>query len=181
MASYLDDFQDSHRALIVSLPVRIGLWMSSIDDIAGTDRDDEKEMLALEKAMEKVMKKTSDKAFSNDVVEFALIHKVKWPVWGQEEGDVLEDLERALKIIKDTLSADALAAYKKTIYFVAAVVAQAAAERGGEDDLSGEMMGAGLLHKLLDRLSVKTDLKMPDNISPKEKAALQKLLQVLKA
>jgi hypothetical protein len=180
MASYLNDFQDEQRAKIVALPVRVGAWMSNVDDIAGTSRDEAKEELALEKALQHVMKKTGDKSFSNDVVEFALAGKQYWPEWKANAATVLDDIPGVINLVRATLPADALKAFQKTLYFVAAVVAQAAAEKGGEDDLSREMMGAGLVQKLLDRLSVKTDMKAPDNISDKEKAALQKLADVLK-
>lgn len=180
MTSFLDDFQDNDRALIVSMPVRIGYWMSGIDDVAGTERDDEKEALALERAVKAVFQKTGDKAFSNDVAEFALSSRADWPAWKETASTVLDDLPRLLKLVRATLPADAAKGYAKSLYYIATVVAQAASEDGGEDDLSREVMGSGLLNKILDRLSVKTDASVPENVSAREKAALQKLLEVLK-
>lgn len=180
MTSFLDDFQDDDRAMIVSMPVRIGYWMSGIDDAPGTERDDEKEELALERAVKAVFQKTGDNAFSNDVAEFSLSSRADWPVWKKTAATVLNDLPRVLSLVRATLPADAAKGYAKALYYVAVVVAQAASEEGGEDDLTREVMGSGLLNKIIDRLSVKTDASVPENVSAREKAALQKLMEVLK-
>ena len=47
-------------------------------------------------------------------------------------------------------------------------------------DLLVEQTEDGFFGRIMDRLSVRTDLNAPDNVSDSEKAALQKLLQALK-
>ena len=177
--SSLNDFLDEDRALIVSMPVRVGFWISHADDAKGTQRDDEKERLALEKALKMIESKTADSRFINDVCEYALTNKAEWGGWSASSDVALADLPTALRKIEDVLTAKDLKDYKSAIYRVAGIVAQAAAE-GGEDDLSREVMGSKLFSRLLDKLSVKTDMSVPDNISAAEKAALQKLLACLK-
>ena len=171
--SYLNDFQDVHRALIVSLPVRIGFWMSQADDAPG-DRDDARERLALQLALKKIVAKTGDDAFTNDVAEFALSSPKEWMGWEQAAVNVLDDVPAVLKLVKDTLPPDAVTAYRKMLYFIANVVAQAASEAGDAGNVS-------TLSAMTDRLSVKTDLSVPGNVSDREIAALQQLLAVLKA
>lgn len=179
MASYLDDFVDEHRALIVSAPVRLGFWISRCDDNKGTTRDDRKELLSIESVFKKILSKTGETSFSNDVVEYALVGRSEWDQWGDSASSILDDLPRILKLIDQTLPKEAGKAYRKMLYFIAVVVAQAASEEGMEDDLSREVMGGGFIQSLLDRLSVKTDATMPENISKVEKAALQKLKGIL--
>ena len=160
--SSLNDFLDEDRALIVSMPVRVGFWISHADDAKGTQRDDEKERLALEKAL-KVRSKQRI-CFINDVCEYALTNKAEWGSWSASSDAALADLPKALRRVEDVLTAKDLKDYKSAIYRVAGIVAQAAAE-GGEDDLSREVMGSKLFSRLLDKLSVKTDMSVPDNIS----------------
>lgn len=178
--SALDDFLDEERALIVSVPVRVGYWISHIDDVQGTARDDQKEQLALERALKLIVSKTADARFINDVAEYALVNRAEWAGWENNAGTVLADLPKALRLIKSRLTAKDLKDYQSAVYRVAGVVAQAASEEGGVDDYSKEAMGGGLIARLLDRLSVKTDMSVPANISATEKAALQKLLACLK-
>ena len=176
--SYFGDFLDEELRLIISVPVRAAFWISQIDDVQGTDRDDDKERLALEKALKKIFAQTHEDAFTNDVIEEALKRKDFWPEWENNAGTVLADIPKAMKLVRDRLPADAVTGYQKAVFFLARVIAQAASE--GEDDLKSEVMGAGLFNKILDRFAVKTDLKEQDNVSDAEKAALQKLLAALK-
>jgi hypothetical protein len=178
--STLDDFLDEDRALIVSMPVRVGFWMSQASDIPGTARDEEKEHLGLERALKMIVKKTDDSRFINDVCEYALVNKQDWGAWRAMSENALNDLPQALSRVQGTLTEKDLKDYKSAIYRIASVVAQAAAEEGSAGDQGREMQGSGLVGRLLDRLSVKTDMSIPDNISEKEKAALQKLLACLK-
>ena len=178
--SYFDDFLEEELSQVLSIPVRAGFWISHSEDITGTNRDDEKERLALEKVLAAIQDKTAKDAFSHQVVSAVLGHKELWGAWENSASTVLNDIPAAIHLVRDRLPEDALRGYQKTIYYIANIVAQAANERGGEDDLSGEVMGSGLFTRILDRLSVKTDMSTPDNVSPAEKAALQKLLQSLK-
>ena len=173
--SALNDFIDEERALLVSIPVRAGYWISHIDDVPGSARDDAREQLALEKALGMIVDKTGDDRFINDIAEFALSSKGDWPRWSDNAGTVLADIPKALSLIESRLSAKDLKDYKSAIYRIAGVVAQAAHEDG-----AAASNGTGIPSKLVDRLSVKTDMSEPENISATEKAALQKLLACLK-
>lgn len=176
--SYFGDFMDEELELIISIPIRAAFWISHIDDVQGTNRDDDKEHLALEKVLKKIFARTDKDAFTNDVVEEVLKRRDLWATWENEAGTVLADVPKAMKLVRDRLPKDAIAGYQKAVYYIARVVAQAAGE--DEDDLGKEVMGVGLLNKIRDRFVVKTDLKEPENVSESEKAALQKLLAALK-
>ena len=134
-----------------------------------------REHLALERALKLIVSKTADARFINDVAEFALTSQADWARWADNAGTVLADIPKALNLIQSRLTAKDLKDYKSAIYRVAGVVAQAAHE-----DNAAVAKGAGVVAKLLDRLSVKTDMSEPGNISDTEKAALQKLLACLK-
>lgn len=128
--SALNDFIDEERALIVSIPVRVGYWISHIDDVPGSARDDAREQMALERALKLVVGKTADARFINDVAEFALRSKGDWPRWADDAGTALADIPRVLALIESRLTAKDLKDYKSVVYRVAGVVAQAAHEEG---------------------------------------------------
>ena len=178
--AYLNDFSVEERLRVVSLPVRLGYHISHADDAAHTMRDDEREHLSLQKALESILKNAGRGGFVSDVAAGVLASRGDWDTWEQSAGSALDDVPSVLALIDSRLPAEPGRTYRKMLYFLSAVVAQAASEDGGVDDLRKEVMGGGLLMRLMDRLSVRTDLKLPQNISKKEREALQKLRQYLK-
>jgi hypothetical protein len=175
--SYFGDFLDEELALLVSVPIRAAFWISHIDDVQGSERDDDKERVAIEKVLKKIYDATNDDAFTNDVIEEALKRKDLWTGWEDNAGTVLADVPKAMKLVRDRLPKDALAGYQRAVFYIAKVVAQAANEKEASEPAP---KGPGLLSRILDGFSVKTDLQTPENISDSEKAALQKLLTALK-
>ena len=129
--NYFGDFLDEELKQIIAIPVRVGFWISHVDDIPGTDRDSEKERLALEKALQKVFKSAHGQSFSNDVVEEALRLQNLWPQWESTANTVLQDIPKVIFLLKERLPADAVAGFQKAVFYVARVVAQAACESGG--------------------------------------------------
>lgn len=175
--SYFTDFLDEELRLIISIPVRAAFWISHIDDVSGTTHDDEKERAALEKVLRKIYSNTEDSAFTNDVIEEAIKKKYHWPEWEKNAASVVDDVPKAMKLVRDRLPADAVTGYQKAVYYIARVVAQAAQEYKGPE---GAKLTPGFFGRVLDRLSVKTDLSAQENVSESEKAGLQKLLAALK-
>ena len=175
--SYFSDFLDDELRLVISIPVRAAFWISHADDVAGTSHDEGNELAALEKVLKKIFKNTDDDAFTNDVIEEALARRDYWPEWEKSCATVLDDVPKAIKLLRDRLPADAVAGYQKAVMYIAKVVAQAAQEYKGPQ---AAHLSPGFFGRIMDRLSVKTDLKEPENIRDSEKAALQKLLQALK-
>ena len=175
--SYFSDFLDDELRLIISIPVRAAFWISHVDDVAGTTHDEGNERAALEKVLKKIFNNTDDNAFTNDVIEEALARRDYWPQWEKSAATVLEDVPKAVKLVRDRLPADAVAGYQKAVFYIAKVVAQAAQEYKGPE---AAQLAPGFFARIVDRLSVKTDLQEPENISDSEKAALQKLMAALK-
>lgn len=173
--SYFGDFLDEELRLLISIPVRAAFWISHIDDVQTSSRDDEQERVAIEKVLRRIFKSTDDDAFTNDVIEEILKRRDLWPAWENEAGTVLADIPKAMALVRSRLPKDAVVGYQKSVFYIARVVAQAANEEEGAAAPKG-----GFLRKLVDRVSVKTDLKDTDNVSESEKAALQKLLAALK-
>ncbi len=178
--SYLNDFLEEERLRLVALPVRLAFYISHIDDVPGTARDDERERLALEKSLRSVPGRNGNAAFIKELADGALANEASWPAWATTALTALDDVPNVLMLVDGRLPTDAGRAYRRMLFYIAGVIAQAACEAGGQDDYRKEVMGGKLITRILDGLSVKTDLKMPQNVSKKEEAALQKLRQSLK-
>lgn len=178
--SDLNDFTDQERLRLVSLPVRLAFYISHIDDVPGTNRDESREKLAVEKALEKVRRSTDDADFTNDVVEGILASRADWAAWESARAGAVEDVPAALALIDGRLPSGAGRAYRRMLYYTAAMVAQAASESDAPHNPGRAAAGGGIVARLIDKISVSTDLKMPENVSKNERAALQKLQQSLK-
>lgn len=174
--SYFGDFLDDELRLLISIPVRTAFWMSQADDAKGTERDDDMERVAVEKALRRIFKLTDDNAFTNDVVEEALKRRDLWSEWEQSCATVLDDIPQALSLVQGRLPKDALAGYQRAVFYIARVVAQAAPE---DESVSSVKSIPGFLQKIVDRFSVKTTLQTLENVSDAERAALQKLQTAL--
>lgn len=175
--SYFGDFLDEELHLLISIPIRAAFWISNIDNIETTDRDNELERVAVEKALQTIFKRTDDNAFTNDVVEEALKRRDLWPAWEGTASTVLDDIPAAMRLVQSRLPTDAVAGYQRAVFYIARVVAQAASE---DEETLGQSKLPGFLQKIADSFSVKTNLETLNNVSPAERAALGKLQNALK-
>ncbi len=172
-ASHFSDFLDDELSLILSMPVRIGTWAAHMDDARHANHDEKREEDAMLRIISAIHDRTFEGSFVYAVMDSILSRKDYWPVWEAAWEDVMDDLPRAMRLIKDRLPEDEIRAFQKSIYQIGVVVAQAASETVQHDTNK-------MLTRLMDRLSVRTDLHDPENVSETEKAALKKLLQCLK-
>lgn len=177
---YFSDFNREELSLILSIPYRAGVYLSHADDVAGCDRDDAKEQAVLEKTMKALHAKVDGKTLAAGILDDILSHKDHWPVWGAEADSVLQDVPRAVRLIHDRLPDSELTLYKKCVFQVAKAVAMAANEKAGVQDSFSDVPGGRLILKLRDWMETRKVETMPQNISPAEKAALQKLQAALK-
>lgn len=179
--SYFGDFQSEELSLILSIPYRAGVWVSHIDDVTGTSRDDHREDIVLEKTLRKIKGKVDPESFVSEIIQEILTHKSEWAFWEERALDVLDDIPKAVKLVRDRLPASEAVSYQKCIFHIAKTVALAVGEGDAEsEDLSRDVMGSKLLTKVVDWMSVKAGDVVPENISSAEQDALKRLLQCLK-
>ncbi len=179
--SYFSDFLDDEIALIVSLPYRVGAWISHADDVGVTERDEARESHALEMILKEISGSKKTDQFARDIVDESLDRTDLWPQWLAQQDRLEADIRRAKRMIEDRLPVESLRGFQRSLFYVARVVAEAYGEHEAADgNLKGDVIGGAFLTKLIDRFSVKTDLDAPENISAAEKESLKKLLQILK-
>ncbi len=180
---FFNDFLNEELELLISLPVRAGIWMSRADDVSTTDRDDKKEMLVLENVLKSIAGHKKAAPFVSELVKQTLDYKHVWDAWAgnDTEESFFKDVGIAMNLVSERLPEENILNYKNALYHVADTVAHAYDEHVGDgDDLREEMFLGGLVTRLMDRLDARIDMQNPENVSAAESAALQKLKTALK-
>ncbi|MEM6811355.1 MAG: hypothetical protein AAF549_02700 [Pseudomonadota bacterium] len=171
-------FED--QELLFSLPYRVGMWISNVDDVESRKLDDKNEKKVLEIFLERVSKSGSRMPFSAMIAKKCISSKGSWVSWEakSEEKVVFADLEKSFLVFKNELSPPELKQFKQLVWQCGITVAQAYDE---DADPDGEMHMNHLFEVLGNMLGGGPKLKKaPENISAKEKAALKKLRDLLK-
>ena len=176
--SVFTDFLEEEVVFLVSLPYRVGLWMSYVEDDASTDRDDEREKRALESVMLEISKNTKEAPFVSAVVGESLAYKDLWTDWGAQNQSLLDDVKKAMVLVTQRMADDNIENFKQAILRVAQSVALAHGEFEDIQDESPSFFN-NLISKVSDKLSSSSE--DPDNISPAEQVALKKLREALQA
>lgn len=179
-SSYFGDFEIEELRLILSIPFRAGVWISHLDDVPGTDRDENKERAALEAVLNRILNGAGDKSFVRSIVREIIVHKAEWADWAATSGTVLHDIDRAVALVDARLPAREALQYRKCIFHVAKTVAMAASEGAKASAGLETMIGGGILGRLADWVAARSGEQIPANISPSERDGLTQLLQRLK-
>ena len=168
------DFSEEEKLLVVSIPYRVGMWVSNADDNENTKHDDKIEAKALEEAMTRIAGKTT-RSFASSIISHTLKSKKAWKTWRaqSDEKSVLEDLAQVLEICKAHLSKEQISEYKKLVWNLALVVARSYGEHIDPDN---EMH----VNRFFGKLLGKGNPQKAENISEIEKETLKKLQVVLK-
>lgn len=179
MNKALSNFSPQEQNFILSVPYRVGVWISDSDDNARTRLDDRREQQALEAKIKKLSKQHRKMPFAAQVMQTILQNRTQWSVWNSQnsEGDVLGDLEKSLILCTQKTSKRDVAEYKHAIWQIALVVAQAYGEHNDPDN---EMHVDRLFAWLGSFVTTPKLAKTPENMSIGEKTALKKLRSVLK-
>lgn len=175
----LSKFSTQDLALLASIPYRVGVWISNVDDNAKSNIDDRQERKALEAKISKMASHGKPSSFTTAIMKLVEKNRAAWTKWDaiSDEEQILGDTQKALDICKGKISDKDLKQYKHMIWQMGLVVAQAYGEHIDPDN---EMH--------FDRVflwigSVLGGAKMgqtPENMSKQEKIALAKLHAILK-
>lgn len=164
--------------LIISLPYRVGIWMSNIDDEAG-DTDDKKENKAIEHVIKSFSQKIEKFPFISAVLRETLEHKGQWPNWAAESDfDAPSACEKAISILEGNATAQALKNYKRILMKIASDTAGAYGEFGEFEEETSVSRPA--LEKIRTALGIQKKNDSFMNISIVEDEALKQLAMALK-
>ena len=178
MAS-LSDFTQEERSLLVSVPYRVGMWVSDVEEDEDIGMDNKRERQALELGIRRMAGAHRKMPFAASVMHEVQRAKSNWKDWNMisDEASVLHDLEKAIALCRDKISAAELKQYKQAIWQTGIVVAQAYGEQVDPDN---EMHFDRFIAWMGSFISAPKLTKAPENMSDKEKTALKKLRAVLK-
>jgi hypothetical protein len=163
--------------LLISLPYRIGLYVSHADVTGGWDAQ-ESEIQSLTDILRDYSNDFCKTEFSQKVFMDCLAMRGKWPVWSQDAESVPAQVDRAMRILQPMMSEKELAGFCEVLGDTALAVAMAfreAADSGNEN--------RPIVREILARLGGILAEKDPldhINISGRERAALKKLAHSLR-
>ncbi len=178
----LSSFSEEEQQLLVSLPYKVGMWVSYADDVDG-EEDDRLEAKALESCIKAVARLHEDKPFIKAVAAETLRRREEWERWATQAFHVLREAEAVAALLGANLPSDQARNYKAMLMEIASVVAQASGEFDAFDDIEEDKGGFGaLVGKIVGGFSGLShdDDNHPMNVSASESSALDELRAALK-
>lgn len=181
--AHLEKFTDDQRALLISLPCRVGLMVSVSDD-SGGDQSVAWEMQALEGIVTGFSEDFLKSEFVEELMRATLAQRGQWEAWSENLEAVPAECAQALEAAQEQLAVKDVLSLRQTLMEIAVAVAVAYRESGEARALPGQvsLYGRYFWDSLLARLTGRKTLSMGDtlNISAAERAALQSLSAVLR-
>lgn len=174
----LNDFSDEERTLLISLPYKVGVWVSHSDDAEG-EQDDELEMESLEKIIAEVSKHHEDMPFVHQIARGTLSAREHWPIWANNSFHVLDECAKAIALLNARVEERAVNNYRKTLLEIAHTVAEAWGEFGGGLEEEPEGGFGALVGKISGLFSKDDDTNHAMNISAAEDSSIAQLAAVL--
>ncbi len=127
--SFLDELSEDQRTLLVSLPYRVGLYVSQ-SDTSGGDDSDEAEM----EALSSIITAYSQEVFGAETVQYIISETVKrkgdWDGWSDELGTLESDCHEAIDVLSTSVDSKEVSAFKNHLIEIGESVALAFREYG---------------------------------------------------
>lgn len=181
--THISAFSAEEIELLMSLPYKVGMWLSYADDEDG-ESDDEQEQKALHHCLKAIADLYEEGSLVKDVLKQTLSMKSEWPRWATQAFHVPSEAEKAVSLLQSKVTEDEMKAYAAALIEIATTVAAAYGEFSSFDEEEPEKTGFGaLVGKIVSGFSdlSKDDENHPMNISAAEDSAIAELTSILKA
>ncbi len=122
--AFLEQFSAEEKDMLVSLPYRAGLWVSSADKTGSPDAED-REIATLEKIITDMGKGMFDSAFAHEVMAETFARRGDWKSWTTGLETVPDTCTKAVAVISGKLGDHDLDGYRQNIMNIGMAVAQA--------------------------------------------------------
>lgn len=122
--SFLDELSDKDRENIISLPYRVGLWISQ-SDTSGGDESDEEEKNTLLSLLHGYAQEVFGSETVQHIITETLQKKERWASWDTQLGDVPGDCIIAIENLSNVVDEKELNAYRHHLVEIAESVALA--------------------------------------------------------
>ena len=127
--SFLDEISVDQRKLIVSLPFRVGLYISQSDETGGDESDD----LEME-ALDSIVTAYAQEVFGAETVQYVISETVarkgEWSGWSDDLDSIQSECYRAIDILADVVDDKEVTAFKRHLIEIGESVALAFREYG---------------------------------------------------
>ncbi len=178
----LSSFNDDQRQLLVALPYRVGLWVSSSDSSGGDDAD-RAEMAALTTIVTGFAEDFLKSEFVQRLMEETVACQADWEKWNGNIDEVPAECTRAIDILSEMLDRKELTSFKLTLMEIAHSVAMAYREEDMVGGLASRLqvysrIVLNRLQAILNRRKVRTVEELL-NVSAAEQAAIDRLARAL--
>lgn len=180
--NFLDKLPQDHRDLLVSLPYRVGLYISQSDDSGGNESD-EAEMVALDS----IVTAYSQEIFGAETVQYVIgetvQRKAEWPKWSKNLDQVETECHKAVDIISNIVEDKEVRAFKRHLIEIGESVALAFREYGVSTPIMDKIKI--YMHYMKSRKEAVKHGIVPKewdqfiNISLDERAALERIAEAL--
>jgi hypothetical protein len=180
--SFLNELQPQDRKLVISLPYRVGIWISHADDIGGEEASAEEKT-----ALANIIDGFTREVFGSEAVQHIMMEtleaKDQWEDWAHNYKTILEDAQKAIDILNEAIDPKEVNAYRQRLFEIAEAVALAFREY---DSLSFQdklkiYLSYHVKKILASRKKAQTLRPINEylNVSAKERVHLRKLADVL--
>jgi hypothetical protein len=180
---YLERFTPDERELLVSLPYRVGLWVSQSDNTGGTEAS-AAEMQALENIVMAFAEDFCKSEFVEEIMRQTMQDREKWPHWQRNIESLPADCTRAVDIVAEKMERKDVTSFKHNLMDIAVDVAMAFCETDYSQNLYARfsIYSRYFVEKLKARIKKvqPPSLDAVLNISKAEQAALKVLDQALR-
>lgn len=122
--SFLEHLPADQRELLVSLPYKVGVWLSHVDDHGGDEADDEEK-----KALAGIIDGFTRDVFGSEVVQYIMMEtlekKDQWEKWAENYTDIHANCQQAIDILNEVVEEKEVSAFKRRLIEIAEAVALA--------------------------------------------------------
>ncbi|MFP4314405.1 MAG: hypothetical protein ACLFR0_08780 [Alphaproteobacteria bacterium] len=122
--SFLDTLPAADRELLISLPYKVGVWLSHVDERGGEEADQEEK-----DALASIINGFTRDVFGSEVVQYimteTLENKDKWKKWSEQCDNIHQECQRAIDILNEAVEEKEVSAFKRRLIEIAEAVALA--------------------------------------------------------
>lgn len=176
-------FSEEDELLLISLPYRVGLYVSHADTTGGFEAQ-EAELQSLANILREFAEDFCKSEFAQKILMESLRARNLWPAWSQSMDRVPEEARHITDMLETHFDERGLRAFKEVLVEIALSVAMAFREGAGDEKPRAakppRLSAIGyVLFRLMGKTSAGGDPLGHMNISRSERAALNRLCKAM--
>lgn len=126
--TFLERLTPDQRETVISLPYRVGLWVSQSDSSGGAEAE-QQELQALSSIIHGFAEEMFGSETTQRIISGTLAHRDKWPQWAQRTSGVPDDCRFVVDLMQDYTDAKDVNAFRNHLMEIGEAVALAFRER----------------------------------------------------